>query len=115
MLTTTGLRPILSKREWEKIQAKSPHKVTAHFHSPQLKLLTMLANRRQRGQLASQKKDVDEDCVNKKLALGRATGRWSPYNQCQSFVQDVIRECSTGKKMDPNKLPPNFLTPRPHD
>jgi RHS repeat-associated protein len=61
------------------------------------------------------KLNVDEDCVNEKLTLSRATGRWSPWNQCQSFVQDVIRACSTGPKMDPNKLPPDFLTPRPHD
>ncbi|CUI09858.1 hypothetical protein BN2497_14493 [Janthinobacterium sp. CG23_2] len=58
---------------------------------------------------------MDEDCVNKKLTMGRATGRWSPYNQCQSFVQDVIRECSTAKKMIRISLPPDFLTPRPHD
>jgi RHS repeat-associated protein len=65
--------------------------------------------------ICTPKPDVDEDCVNKKLAMGRATGLWSPWNQCQSFVQDVIRECSTSKKMDPNKLPPDLLTPRPHD
>ncbi|CUI05435.1 Rhs family protein [Janthinobacterium sp. CG23_2] len=51
-----------------------------------------------KGATCEPKKDVDEDCVNKKLTMGRATGRWSPYNQCQSFVQDVIRECSTAKK-----------------
>jgi hypothetical protein len=36
---------------------------------------------------------VDEDCVNKKLEFGRKTGRWTPWNQCQSFVRDVISEC----------------------
>ncbi|UGA36416.1 hypothetical protein JOS77_18705 [Chromobacterium haemolyticum] len=37
---------------------------------------------------------VDEQCVNAKLRLGRETGRWAPWNQCQSFVKDVIAECT---------------------
>ena len=37
--------------------------------------------------------DVDEQCVNDQLELGRDTGRWSPWNQCQTFAQDVLDQC----------------------
>ncbi len=37
---------------------------------------------------------VDEDCVNKLLTIGRQLGRWSPTNQCQSFVMDVLIQCT---------------------
>ena len=39
--------------------------------------------------------DVDEQCVNKAIALGQYLGRWTPANQCQSFVQSVIDSCTT--------------------
>lgn len=32
--------------------------------------------------------NVDEGCVNKAIAPGQPTGKWTPFNQCQSFVQD---------------------------
>lgn len=41
--------------------------------------------------------EVDEDCVNRKLELGRNLGRWGPTNQCQSFVNQVINECRVKK------------------
>ena len=41
--------------------------------------------------------EVDEDCVNKKLELGRKLGRWTPGNQCQSFALQVIDECTKVK------------------
>ncbi|MFZ6723965.1 RHS repeat-associated core domain-containing protein [Undibacterium sp. MH2W] len=45
-----------------------------------------------------QKPEVDEDCVNKHLGLGTPTGRWAPWNQCQSFVKEVIQQCTRKKK-----------------
>ena len=40
--------------------------------------------------------NVDENLVNDQLQLGRPLGRWSPWNQCQSFVADVLRNARTG-------------------
>lgn len=37
--------------------------------------------------------DVDEECVNRALELGRPTGEWSPVNQCNSFTDLVIQRC----------------------
>ena len=39
---------------------------------------------------------VDEDCVNRHLALGQETGPWLPWSNCATFVSDVIRACSAG-------------------
>jgi RHS repeat-associated protein len=39
--------------------------------------------------------DVDEKCVNDALKLGRYLGRWSPFNQCQSFSNEVLEGCMT--------------------
>jgi hypothetical protein len=39
---------------------------------------------------------VDEDCVNKELAIGTKIGRFlPPFNHCQSFVWEVVHKCST--------------------
>ena len=45
--------------------------------------------------------DVDEQCVNKAISLGQYLGRWTPVNQCQSFVQSVIERCSTNSMNRP--------------
>src|SRR5207253_3826553 len=36
--------------------------------------------------------DVDEKKVNDLLRIGRPLGLWTPVNQCQSFVWDVLNE-----------------------
>jgi RHS repeat-associated protein len=36
---------------------------------------------------------VDEQCIDRLIAPGRPTGRWTPLNQCQSFVDDVLNQC----------------------
>lgn len=41
--------------------------------------------------------NVDEDCVNRLIQLGRGLGRFWPTNNCQTFAMDVIIECSTNK------------------
>jgi RHS repeat-associated protein len=52
--------------------------------------------------------NVNEDCVNNGLKIGTPTGRWTPTNQCNSFVNDLLYNCSTCKT--PN---PQYPTP-PH-
>lgn len=42
--------------------------------------------------------DVDKNCVNNELELGRPLGDWSPNNNCQEFVKEVIENCTK----DPN-------------
>jgi RHS repeat-associated protein len=53
--------------------------------------------------------DVDEECVNEQLATpntangmdyGRDLGWYSPINQCQSFVEDVLSSCGTAEGWD---------------
>ena len=48
-------------------------------------------------------KDVDEDCVNRALALGCPMGSWSGTNQCWTMVYDILDKCST--KPPPPRLP----------
>ena len=40
---------------------------------------------------------ADEDCVNKSLKIGTQTGRWWPWNQCNSFANGVLDKCSPPK------------------
>lgn len=40
--------------------------------------------------------NVDEQCVNKHLEIGKDLGLWHPYNQCQSFSWSVVTKCRTG-------------------
>jgi hypothetical protein len=44
--------------------------------------------------------EVDEDCVNEQLDLGKPLGHFSLINNCQSFVARVIKKCSPH---DPNE------------
>jgi hypothetical protein len=49
------------------------------------------------GAECTQVKDVDEDCADNKIKPGNLTGRWLPWNQCQSFASDVINACPVKK------------------
>ena len=46
-------------------------------------------------------RNVDEKCVDDLIAPGQPTGRWSPYNQCQSFAYGTINYCRQGPQMAP--------------
>ena len=54
--------------------------------------------------------DVDEDCVNKQLTIGRYLGRFSPTNNCQTFVLQAISQCK--KYKGPWNSPDNPDFPR---
>jgi uncharacterized protein RhaS with RHS repeats len=37
---------------------------------------------------------VEEECVDQQIAdLGRSTGGWKPWNNCNTFVDDVFDQC----------------------
>jgi len=36
---------------------------------------------------------VGQACVDKELAIGKSTGRWWPWHQCQTFVKNVLAKC----------------------
>lgn len=40
-------------------------------------------------------KDVDEDCVNAQLDIGKPLGRFNLINNCQTYVSSVLKRCST--------------------
>ncbi|WP_189766666.1 RHS repeat-associated core domain-containing protein, partial [Vulcaniibacterium thermophilum] len=52
-------------------------------------------------------RNVDEDCVNRKIRPGQPTGTWSTHNQCRSFAQGVIASCRYGPQDGPEM--PNTL------
>ena len=34
-----------------------------------------------------------EDCVNEELEVGKSLGRFTPVNNCQTFVRSVLKKC----------------------
>ena len=40
--------------------------------------------------------DLNMACVASQIEIGRDLGKWTPFNTCISFVNDVLRECSVG-------------------
>jgi hypothetical protein len=38
--------------------------------------------------------DVDEKCVDEELQVGKYLGRFSPINNCQSYVAHVLHKCT---------------------
>lgn len=51
---------------------------------------------------------VDESCVNNALSgsIGKPMGAWSPWNNCITYTNDVLRACSTmsGSPTGPNDI-----------
>jgi len=46
--------------------------------------------------------NVDEQCVNSKIQIGKPIGRFlPPFNQCQSFAYGTVNSCRTGPQMTP--------------
>ena len=45
--------------------------------------------------------EIDEDCVNKELEIGRRIGRFHPLNNCQSYVGDIFQKCSRSPRTTP--------------
>jgi Domain of unknown function (DUF4157) len=37
--------------------------------------------------------DVDENCVNRALVIGKPTGKWEAWNNCNTFAHGVINSC----------------------
>jgi RHS repeat-associated protein len=48
----------------------------------------------QPGATCQQQANVDPQCVERMLTIGRSTGAWTLTNQCQSFAYDVINACT---------------------
>jgi RHS repeat-associated protein len=48
--------------------------------------------------------NVDEECVNRGLAVGTPTGGWARSNNCNTFVDDLIRLCTIGPPC-PRRVP----------
>ncbi len=48
--------------------------------------------------------DVDEDCVNRELVIGRSLGYFGGSNNCVTFAWEVLTKCSKNKQ--PTLLPP---------
>lgn len=54
-------------------------------------------------------RDVDEDCVNRELEIGKKLGYFAPpFNSCQSFVWDVVSKCTKGNANKPYFGHPNL-------
>lgn len=53
--------------------------------------------------------NVDANCVNKELELGKELGRWSPSNNCNTFVNDVLEKCEIqdGEEGSPGSAMPD--------
>ncbi|MCZ2136182.1 MAG: RHS repeat-associated core domain-containing protein [Burkholderiales bacterium] len=54
--------------------------------------------------------DVDEDCVNRKLKIGTYLGQFGLMNNCQTFANSVLNECS---KTAPFRPPPKPKESKP--
>jgi hypothetical protein len=50
------------------------------------------------GSSCSEVPNCNDDCINKELKIGKDTGRWTPNNQCNSFIADIMRKCKCQNK-----------------
>jgi hypothetical protein len=63
------------------------NKILFWIYSRQLALLSFIAG-------VGLLPDIDEDCVNRELAIGRSLGRFGFFNNCQTLVFSVTKKCS---------------------
>jgi RHS repeat-associated protein len=56
---------------------------------------------KQKGSSCEKVDNVDEKKVNDLLKIGRPIGKWGPFNQCQSFVEKVIKDSSVVPREPP--------------
>lgn len=52
--------------------------------------------------------DIDEECVNREIVIGERRGRWSGFNQCQTYVSEIIRTCRKPPVIDFNPGRPGY-------
>ena len=46
-------------------------------------------------------KNVDENCVNRELQVGKRIGRFLPWNNCQTYAIEVLQKCSLDPLVQP--------------
>ncbi len=44
-------------------------------------------------------KDIDEECVNRELEIGKSIGRWWPWHNCNTWAGTVLWKCQKDKKV----------------
>lgn len=81
----------------------APRRIRSRFDRTQLvvvlgrrKAMDILAARRrslESPEPSSVMQNRDEACVNRELELGKDTGRWWPWNQCHTVVDDILERC----------------------
>jgi len=55
--------------------------------------------------------DVNVECVNRLIEPGNPTGLWTIFNQCQTFADSVLTECST---VEPSRVCNTFYRCPPY-
>ncbi len=67
------------------------------FEAPYATLVFIIDHSNQVAETCKEILNIDEDCVNAELDFGKPLGHFSLINNCQSFVSNVFRRCSTIK------------------
>lgn len=49
----------------------------------------------QKAQKCKESLNHDEECINRELEIGKPIGRFTPFNNCLTFVRKVLRKCET--------------------
>ncbi len=50
--------------------------------------------------------EVDEQCVNRELKIGKQLGKFTGLNNCQTFANEVLNKCTKRNPPPPKKKPP---------
>lgn len=53
--------------------------------------------------------DADEDKVNQQLQIGKPLGRFSPTNNCQTFVKQVLQNAKTPEQQHRTEIIQNAV------
>lgn len=64
------------------------------FESPLALKVYIIDHSNQTPLSCKEKLDIDEDCVNAELDLGKPLGYFSPTNNCQVFTRKIIKKCA---------------------
>lgn len=65
------------------------------FEAPFITKVFIVDHSNQHASFCIEKKDIDEDCVNEELDIGKPLGRFGLLNNCQTFVRGILHKCLT--------------------
>jgi hypothetical protein len=87
---------------------KSEGQIGDKFEGPGTKVF-VIDHTNQIPEACKESNDHIEECINQELEEGKYLGRFTPINNCQSYVKKVLKKCETPEFKELEKVKSEYL------